>query len=117
MFSCKIYKLKKDKVSEWKKWCSKIDNSLQEEALRTLKEEESSLETFLIFEINNEFYTIGFGIGKFLAINQDRKLNTMHMKKKKECFEKIIPVENLYSLDITREIKCTTTQHLEESPQ
>jgi hypothetical protein len=105
MLGCKIYKLKKDKVSEWREWCAKLNSSLQEEALQTLKEEGNSLEAFLIFEIGGEFYTIGLGIGEFLPVNKDQEINTMHINKKKECFEKAIPTENLYLLHLAEKTK------------
>ena len=102
MINCKVYKIRKDKIIEWKSWCEKLNTILREEALHTLREEGNFLETFFLFEIDGEYYTIGFGIGEFLPTAKNEKINAIHVQKKKDCFEKAIHTEELYRLELPK---------------
>lgn len=97
-FGAKIYKIKKDKVDEWRAWCTKLGTELRELALSTIKEEGNTLEGFVLFQIGDDFFTLGFGEGDFLPANIDKEINRLHIEKKKECLDENIAVELLYFL-------------------
>lgn len=93
-----IFKIKKEKLDVWKKWCQLLNSDLKMEAIETLIEEKVSYEAFAIFKIKEEFYTIGFGEGEFLPANLNKEINIKHQAVKKECLEYIDSAEMLYEL-------------------
>ncbi|MDO8571242.1 MAG: DUF6176 family protein [bacterium] len=100
-----IYKIKEGKLDQWKNWCLKLNSTLRNEAIQTLKEENLTMEGFFLFKINNEHYTVGLSYAEgesSLALDSD--LNNMHKKMKNECLEKIERGrgEKLYFLEIEK---------------
>lgn len=85
-----LYKIKEGKLDQWNDWYLKLTTIHKEEALKTLEEENITLEAFITFEIDNNFYTLGFNItkkGGAKSSNKENPLNIEHNKNKKECLE------------------------------
>lgn len=100
-----IFRIKENKIGQWKDWCTKLQTEYKEEALETMREEGIIWESFQLFKINNTFYTLGVD---FSPNNSSRKeiseknLNKIHQSKKKECLEFVSKTEILYDLIIEK---------------
>ncbi len=103
MFSGKIYKIKKGKEAQWRLWCKKINEIYRLEAIKTLQQEKNVLEAFYIFSINDEYYTLGVGMGKCLTPDANNELNRKHKQQKLECLGEEVQLEELYKIDLTSE--------------
>jgi hypothetical protein len=82
-----VIKIKKNKLEEWKKWCNEIQTKYRKEAIKTLHEEKCTQELFSIFQINDDWYTIGMSEGECLPSNKQTELNRLHEQKKQRCLE------------------------------
>jgi hypothetical protein len=101
-----IFKLKKDKIDEWKNW-SQYLLSHKDIVEKTLTEENVSFEgSFLFTHSDNTFvclYTKTNENGVKKDANLEGDINTKHREKMKECFEeKISKIENLYLFRSTK---------------
>ena len=99
MLEGNLFKIKEGKVDTWKAWCNELNTTLREDALITIKEEGNTQEVFVIFNLNDEWYTIGLGEGENVPAT-DREINKKHRAISKECLEKIGKVSCLYNLKI-----------------
>jgi hypothetical protein len=95
-----IFRLKKDKVDEWKNWSNYL-LSQREVVEKTLKEEHISFEGSFLFTHNNDTFVCLYS--KVIEnkskeqANLELEINQKHREKMKECFEeRISKVENLY---------------------
>ncbi|MFO0704403.1 MAG: DUF6176 family protein [Candidatus Andersenbacteria bacterium] len=93
-----LFKIKKGKLEAWLNWCKLLHTTYRKDAIRTLSEEGLTHEGFGIFKLNEEHYTIGFSVGENLPANMNKEINQKHRAMKKECLEKIGPVELNYEL-------------------
>jgi len=99
MASIHFYKIKEGKKDTFKEWCIKLNTTLRNEAIDTLREENATREGFKLFEINGEYYAMGYMEGEnIIPSNQERSINIEHRKIMKECIEKQIKGEDLYDL-------------------
>ncbi|MBI5139228.1 hypothetical protein HZA26_01315 [Candidatus Nomurabacteria bacterium] len=94
-----LFKIKKEKLKTWQKWCELLNTRLKKQAIETLKEEGLTNEGFYFFKLDRENYTMGFSIGKHLPTNMTKKINKKHREKKKECLEYMGPISILYDLE------------------
>lgn len=94
-----LFKIRPGKLEKWKDWCYELENNLREEALITLKEEKCTQELFILFSINEDFYTVGMGEGECLPATL-REINIKHKEISKECLEKIDQISTLYHLKL-----------------
>lgn len=93
-----IFKLKKEKVEEWRKWSAHLI-AHEAEVRETLREEHMLFEGSFIFSQQEESYVCLYGKhdGAPSPTNLERELNRTHREKMKECFEERIgKIENLY---------------------
>lgn len=95
-----IFKLKKDKVDDWKNW-SQYLLSHKNIVEKTLEEESISYEGSFIFKYGDDTFVCLYaktnenGVKK--EVNLELDINNKHREKMKECFEERISViENLY---------------------
>lgn len=95
-----IFKLKKDKVDEWKKWSSYL-LSQEGEVTKTLVEENILFEGSFIFSSAEGTFVCLYAkprqgeVSK--SANLEKEINKEHRNKMKECFEeKLSRIENLY---------------------
>lgn len=95
-----LFKIKNEKVQEWKEWCIILQEKLNKEAIETLKEEGLESEFYTIFEIQGGFYTLAGGNRLKEGKITNREINKIHNDKKKECFEKKCDVKILVDLHI-----------------
>ncbi len=96
-----LYKIKSDKLKQWTDWCSELNNSRYEEALSTIKAEMVLMEAFVIFEVNDQWYTIGMSVtdGESATPSDGSiQINQQHKFQKKECLEKISKGKAAYIL-------------------
>lgn len=96
-----LFKIKEGKLEQWKNWCSKVRTDFYEEAHKTLIEENLFFEGFLIFEIDKQFYTLGYiqeKEGGSKPSNKNSSLNLEHLKNKKECLDFVSSGGTEYSL-------------------
>lgn len=99
MLEGNLFRIKPDKLETWKLWCHTLSNELRDEAIETLKEEGMTQEAFVVFELNNDYFTIGLGDGQCLPTT-DREINRKHKQMGKECLEKIGKVSCLYNFNL-----------------
>lgn len=99
MLEGNLFKIKEGKLEIWKNWCHELNTSLRVEATETIKEEGNVQEVFVLFELNNEWYTIGLGEGENLPAS-DKEINKKHRATAKECLKKIGRVSCLYNLKV-----------------
>lgn len=100
-----IFKLKKDKVDEWKKWSSYL-LSQKNEVIKTLVEENISFEGSFLFSSAEDIFVCMYAkpqIGEFSkSANLEKEINKEHRNKMKECFEeKLSRIENLYFFEVS----------------
>ncbi len=93
-----LFKIKEGKLEKWREWGKLLTTTHKEEAIDTLKEEGLSYEGFCVFEIEGKHYTIAIIEGEEKPTNMERELNQKHREIKKECLEKIGPIETVYEL-------------------
>lgn len=98
MINGAILKVKSGQVGQWRAWCEELKTSLISEALETLKDEQVFQEASFLFEINGEFYVLGFMDGECLPADMTKEINIKHKKKKEECLEYVSKIETLYNL-------------------
>ncbi len=98
MYKGNIFKIKKGKLAQWKRWCNLLATKYKKEAIETLKEENVTHEIFLIFSINKQYYTVGMTKGEAKPANMERKLNQKHKIMKKECLKRINSIEIGYEI-------------------
>ncbi len=94
----KVFKLKQGKESQWKKWCKQLQTTHRKEALSTIREECGTFESFILYKVGNEYYTIGISDTQIPA-NKNSSLNKEHQKQKRECLEYFLDTEVLYELN------------------
>jgi len=83
-----IYKIKPNKFETWKNWCNELNTTFREEALKTLAYENILFESFIIFNIKDEPYTLGCILekdGGEKTADILNELNQKHQAIKKEC--------------------------------
>lgn len=96
-----LFKIKDNKLGQWKKWCEELNTIHREEALKTLAEENFLFEGFVMFQIGSEFYTLGVALekrGGGKTADENNLLNKKHYLMKSECLEKISKGEASYFL-------------------
>lgn len=95
-----LFRVKNERVDEWRSWCLEIENELKKEASETLVEENILQEISIIFKIDNEYYGLGFMEvnGEILSANMNKEINIKHKEMKKRCIEYITDAEVLYSI-------------------
>ncbi len=99
MLEGNIFKIKKDKVEVWKAWCHELNTVLREQARETIHEEGNIHETFLIFELGGEMYTIGLAEGKNLPATE-KEINRKHKELSFECLDKVSKAFSLYNIRV-----------------
>lgn len=95
-----IFKIRKHKVEEWKKWASYLI-SQKKLVAETLEEENVSLEGSFLFSQGEDTLVCLYSVEKNdvnkKEANLEKEINVKHREKMKECFEeKISKIENLY---------------------
>lgn len=100
-----IFKIKPDKVNVWCDWCDKLQTVYKEEAIATFGYENVRRETFLLFKIGEDFYTVGIGEAKIidqpiLSGDPSVQINIEHKNMKRECLEPVSSGQTLYDLNI-----------------
>lgn len=93
-----LFKIKEGKFEQWKNWCHLLMTQYKDEAIETLKEEGLSHESFAIFSIDGNYYTLAMVEGDAKPTNMERELNQKHRTVKKECLERIDSIEMGYEL-------------------
>ena len=93
-----LFKIKEGKVEHWRQWCNLLATEYKKEAIETLQEENLTYESFSIFSINGQHYTIGMTEGDAKPANMERELNQKHKTIKQECLERMSPVEMGYEI-------------------
>ena len=93
-----LFKIKEGKLGKWLEWGKLLATQYKEEAIETLKEEGVNYESFCVFEIRGEHYTLAMVEGEAKLANMERDLNRKHREVKKECLEYVGPVEKVYEL-------------------
>lgn len=94
-----LYKIKEGKKDQWADWCKELNTTYRSEALKTLEEENILFESFFIFQIGSEFYTIGCGAekeGGGKKVDKENELNKRHFANKRECLEFVSKGESDY---------------------
>jgi hypothetical protein len=93
-----LFEIKKNKVEQWQNWCYKLSTDFKLEAENSLKEENYLFEGWLIFNIGEDFYTIGFGEEKEEGAKPatDSFLNKEHKRNKEECLELISKNDGIF---------------------
>jgi hypothetical protein len=95
-----IFKLKNEKIDEWKKWSRYL--LLNKEIVeKTLEEENISFEGSFLFNYGDATFVCLYSKTKESAekkeANLENELNVQHREKMKECFEeRVSKIENLY---------------------
>jgi hypothetical protein len=92
-----IFKIKKDKLEIWRKWCKELNTTRKEEAIETLKEEAVLIESWNTIEINGSWYALGSSLldeKSESKYSEDREINKLHKKYKEDCLEFIGTSEN-----------------------
>lgn len=87
--------MREGKEVAWMDWCRLLSTKYKDEALVTLKEEGLLQEAFMMFTIDDTYYTIGFSEGNHLPATE-REVNRKHQQMKKECLIPIGPASLLY---------------------
>ena len=95
-----IFKLKRDKVDEWKSWSLYL-LSHEDTVEKTLAEENISFEGSFLFTYNNDTFVCLYSKTNESSVkkeaNLELEINLKHREKMKECFEERIgKIENLY---------------------
>lgn len=98
----KVFKLKPGKEKQWEDWCRLLQTILYQEALSTVLEERGTFELFCLFQVGNDYYTIGLSDTKQSA-RTNVVLNQRHQQQKKECLERSVDLNVLYALDASRD--------------
>lgn len=93
-----LFKIKEGKLDKWLEWGKLLMTIHKDEAIETLKEEGLTYESFTVFEIDGNHYTLAMIEGEEKPTNMNRELNIKHREVKKECLEKIGPVDKVYEL-------------------
>ncbi|MCH8888817.1 hypothetical protein IID26_00095 [Patescibacteria group bacterium] len=93
-----IEKIKKEKVEELKAWGKRLMGDLHEEAIASMREENITHEYMGIFEIDGEWYGVGFMQGENIQPATDKEINNAHKKIMKEACGKRISIETIYRL-------------------
>jgi len=91
-----LFKIKEGKLDKWLEWGNLLITIYKEEAIETLKEEGLTYEGFAVFEIDGKNYTFSMIEGEEKPTNMERELNIKHREVKKECLEKIGPINKVY---------------------
>ncbi|MGK2849235.1 MAG: DUF6176 family protein, partial [Minisyncoccota bacterium] len=97
----KVFKLKQGKEDQWREWCKQLQTIYRREAIATVLEEQGKFESFVLFNVGNDYYTVGISDTK-LAANKEVSLNREHQRQKKECLEHSLNADVLYELDISK---------------
>ncbi len=95
-----LFRVKKERVDEWKLWCSTIATTLYTEAQKSLEEEKVFQELTLLFELKGEFYGVGYMDGDGLPANMNREINQKHKEMKKICIEYVTDAQVLYEVNL-----------------
>lgn len=86
-----LFKLKRNKVKVWQEWLEALKTTWKDEVALSLKEEGLSCEHWTVFNIGDDFYTMGFGVReKKGKVNKERMVNMLHQEKKQECFDNLV---------------------------
>ncbi len=88
----KLYKIKKDKLDDWKTWCHRLQIDLRDQAVATLSQEGVLFEVFTNFEMFGNWYALGLTINDpsseiFHISDLSNPINIEHRRVKKDCLE------------------------------
>ncbi|MGH2613417.1 MAG: DUF6176 family protein [Rhabdochlamydiaceae bacterium] len=98
MMKINLFKIEKGKLEKWLEWGHCLMTEHQEEAVETLKEEGLIYEGFCVSEVAGNYYTLAMIEGYERPTNMERELNQKHREVKRDCLDKLGPVEKAYEL-------------------
>lgn len=98
MINGAIFRVKQDRLDQWRAWCNELETSFHEDALDSLKQEQIFQEAAFLFEIKGEFYVLGFMDGECLPADMTKEVNIKHKQAKEECLERVSDITVLYNL-------------------
>jgi hypothetical protein len=95
-----LYKVKPNKLEDWKVWCVQLETEYKTVVLDTLKEENVKNEVCVLFEAAGEYFVLGTVSGDDLkSSDKTRELNQLHIAKRQECLEKLSNGEILFDFE------------------
>lgn len=98
MINGAIFRVKKGRLDQWRAWCHELETSFREDALDSLRQEQIIQEAAFLFEIEGEYYVLGFMNGEGLPADMTKEVNIKHKQAKEECLERVSDITVLYNL-------------------
>lgn len=93
-----LLKVKDGQWEAWKNWCTELNTTLRKEAILTLEEERVFQELTIGFEVDGDYFVIGFMDGECLPANMERDINKRHNAMKHQCLERVGNADVLYNI-------------------